>query len=61
MYELYIITSGGSINDTFRFDTSEEAREEMEFYKNFYSDRKFKYKIVKEEINICQKLNYLKK
>lgn len=46
MYELCIITSG-SINDTFCFDTLEEAKEEMEFYKNFYSDRKFKYEIAK--------------
>lgn len=45
MYELYIITSGGSINDILHFDTLEEAKEEMEFYKNFYSDRKFKYEI----------------
>lgn len=48
MYELRIITSGGSVNDTFYFGTLEEAKEEMEFYKNFYSDRKFKYEIAKK-------------
>ena len=48
IYELYIITPGGSINDTFYFDTLEEAQEEMEFYRDYYySDRKFKYEIVK--------------
>lgn len=33
MYELHIITSGGSINNTFCFNTLEEVKEEMEFYK----------------------------
>ena len=55
MYELQIMTQNGSVNDVLYFNTLEEAKEEREFYKYYYSDRKFKYRIVKENLNLIFK------
>ena len=45
-YELQQITkSGNSITDVFVFDTKEEAQAEMDFYKEFMPE--YKYKIIK--------------
>lgn len=47
-YALIIKTPGGSVSDILYFDTHEEAYEEMQFYKTFYSDRNFEYELKKE-------------